>query len=364
MIIEKLSLGTGKLKVMIKDSIDIQGIVTTLGSRAFENAQPATQHAAVVDHILKADCEIIAKTTLHELAFGITGLNHHFGTPINPKYPELIPGGSSSGSAVAVAAQQADFTLGTDTGGSIRMPAACCGIYGLKPTFGRISRKGVYPATSSLDVVGPFTNTAAMLKTAMQIIDPTFNAHFNLDKPPTFACLDVEAHPEIWACIHDFLNVKNIQYTSVKSIYMTEAYRAGMRVINVETWSAYGALTATDQLGIDLQQRLIRAGKTTLEQLREAERIRDIFTQEINDLLDQYDVLLLPTLPNIPPKVIDAENTTAFLNLTALIRPFNLSGHPAISIPLETKDGFPVGMQLVAKHGEDEKLCAIAALLE
>lgn len=92
---------------------------------------------------------------MHELAFGITGINHAFGTPINPKYPELIPGGSSSGSAAAVAAKQADFTLGTDTGGSIRMPAACCGVFGLKPTFGRVSRKGVYPPSSSLDCVGP-----------------------------------------------------------------------------------------------------------------------------------------------------------------------------------------------------------------
>ena len=124
----------------------------------------------MVKNILKADCEIIGKTNLHELAFGITGINHAFGTPINPKYPELIPGGSSSGSAAAVAAKQADFTLGTDTGGSIRMPAACCGVYGLKPTFGRVSRKGVYPPSSSLDCVGPFANSVEMIEKPCKLL--------------------------------------------------------------------------------------------------------------------------------------------------------------------------------------------------
>ena len=107
---------------------------------------------------------------MHELAFGITGINHAFGTPINPKYPELIPGGSSSGSAAAVAAKQADFTLGTDTGGSIRMPAACCGVYGLKPTFGRVSREGVYPPSSSLDCVGPFANSVEMIEKPCKLL--------------------------------------------------------------------------------------------------------------------------------------------------------------------------------------------------
>ncbi len=147
-ISQSVQKGSGKLKVMVKDTIDIQGLKTIAGSRALLEVEPAHDDAEVVKNILKADCEIIGKTNLHELAFGITGINHAFGTPINPKYPELIPGGSSSGSAAAVAAKQADFTLGTDTGGSIRMPAACCGVFGLKPTFGRVSRQGVYRESS------------------------------------------------------------------------------------------------------------------------------------------------------------------------------------------------------------------------
>ena len=134
----------------------------------------ATKNAEVVERILAADCQITAKTNLHELAFGITGINPVFGTAINPQYPDLIPGGSSSGSAAAVAAGLADFTLGTDTGGSIRMPAACCGVYGFKPTFNRVSRQGIHPAMSSLDCVGPFAASVAMIETAMQIIDPSF----------------------------------------------------------------------------------------------------------------------------------------------------------------------------------------------
>ena len=125
-VAKDVHLGTGKLTVMVKDSIDIQGFRTVAGSKALEDSPAAEQNAVVVERILAADCQITAKTNLHELAFGITGINRAFGTPLNPKYPALIPGGSSSGSAAAISAKLADFTLGTDTGGSIRMPAACC----------------------------------------------------------------------------------------------------------------------------------------------------------------------------------------------------------------------------------------------
>ena len=362
-IAKELQLGSGKLTVMVKDSIDIKGFQTLAGSRALEKSEPAQHNATVIDLLLAHDCTIMAKTNLHELAFGITGINHAFGTAINPHYPDLIPGGSSSGSAAAVAAKLADFTLGTDTGGSIRMPAACCGVYGLKPTFGRVSRQGVHPAQSSLDCVGPFANSVEMIETAMQIIDPTFQTVDTLDHLPKIAYLNVNADCEIHECIENFLQKSNLSVTHVDVPSFQAAFQAGMHIINYENWQAYADLTQTGLIGADVQGRLLKAAETTVEQVQQAEQVKTQFTQEIDALLEQYDVLVLPTLPQFPPKVAEAENTVAFLNLTALVRPFNLSGHPAMNIPLHTTTGQPVGLQIVAKHHMDEKLCATAKLL-
>lgn len=361
-VAEKMQIGSGKFTVMVKDSIDIQGYKTKSGSRSLENSAVAQVHAQVIKNLLAHDCTITAKTNLHELAFGITGINHALGTPINPKYPELIPGGSSSGSAAAIAAHLADFTLGTDTGGSVRMPAACCGVYGLKPTFGRVSRKGVHPEHSSLDCVGPFANSVEMIETAMQFIDPSFHA-MTQDDLPQLAILNVQADVVVQDTIQDFLKKAQMQLPTVDIKTFNSAYDAGMQIINYENWQAYGELTKTGLIGADVQGRLLKAADTTLVQVKQAEKVKAQFTQEIDALLEKYDALLLPTLPQIPPRVIDAENTVAFLNLTALVRPFNLSGHPAITIPLETKQGLPVGLQIITKRSADEQLCAIAKFI-
>ncbi|WP_407305528.1 amidase [Acinetobacter sp.] len=362
-VAQKLSLGFGALKVMIKDSINIQGFKTLSGSHAFDDSQPAEKNAVIIDNILKSDCEITGKTNLHELAFGITGINKNFGTPLNPKYPKLIPGGSSSGSAAAIAAHLADFSIGTDTGGSVRMPAACCGVFGLKPTFGRVSHEGVCPEQSSLDCVGPFANSVEMIAIAMQIIDPTFKPAPLLEVAPKLACLDVPAESAVWQTIHHFLDTSNLATDKVHLENFEAAYDAGMQIINYENWQAYGHLTTTGKVGQDVNERLLKAAHTTFAQVENAEKIRSALTKDIDQLLEHYDALILPTLPSLPPHVADAENTVAFLNLTAFVRPFNLSGHPAISIPLETVDGLPVGLQIVTKRHSDEQLCAISQFI-
>ena len=143
------------MRVAIKDCIDVAGETTTAGSRALAARAPSARDAAVVARLRGAGCTIAGRVTMHELAYGVTGVNGWTGTPINPAYPHLVPGGSSSGSAAAVAAGLVDAAIGTDTGGSIRVPAACCGVVGFKPSFGRVSRDGLTPASSSLDCAGP-----------------------------------------------------------------------------------------------------------------------------------------------------------------------------------------------------------------
>ena len=168
-------LGTpGGLRVAVKECLGIEGLPTRAGSAAFEDAPPEQTHSAVVSALLSSGCQIIGTANMHELAFGMTGANGHTGTPLNPRWPDRIPGGSSSGSASLVAQGKVDFAVGTDTGGSVRQPACCCGVYGLKPTFGRLSRRGAVPVGSSLDCIGPFAATATMLTRAMAAMDPGF----------------------------------------------------------------------------------------------------------------------------------------------------------------------------------------------
>src|SRR5690349_3518190 len=153
-------------RVAVKDIIDVAGVPTTCGSRAVERtAAPAARDAACLAGVRAADARIVGKANLHELAMLPIGTNPWFGTPVNPLDPDLVPGGSSSGSAVAVATDEADVAIGSDTGGSVRVPSACCGTVGLKTTHGRISLEGVWPLAPSLDTVGPMALSVAGLVT-------------------------------------------------------------------------------------------------------------------------------------------------------------------------------------------------------
>ncbi|QIC62246.1 amidase [Acinetobacter schindleri] len=367
-IIKYLNIGNGDIKVVVKDTIDIEGTITTAASKAFEHNPKALVNAQVVTNILENNCRIVGKANLHELAFGVTGVNELTGTPINPHYPELIPGGSSSGSATAVAEKLCDFSIGTDTGGSIRLPAACCGIYGLKPTFGRVSRQGILPESSTLDCVGPFANEMTMLIQAMTIIDPTFSSEkllFNQNIKPRIGVLKVHADKFIWQSIEKLMNqVENIQFEEIELNLFQAAHEAGMTLISYENWQSFSYLIHTEKLGPDVYKRLTSSVNITLDQYKKAQEIQSQFKQELEQILQEFDAVLLPTLPIIPPKVSEITDSLKLLNLTAYVRPFNVSGHPAISIPLQTEQAEPVGLQLVSGLNQDEKLCAIAQLFE
>ena len=164
-------------RLAVKDCIDVEGLPTTVGCQLIaEQASPAARDAAVVAAARQAGARIVGKTNLAELCWSASGLNPWSGTPVNPADPQRIPGGSSSGSAVAVAAGEADVALGTDTGGSVRIPAACCGIAGLKTTWGRVPVDGVYPLAPSLDTVGPLGADVAAVELGMRLIEPGFAA--------------------------------------------------------------------------------------------------------------------------------------------------------------------------------------------
>ncbi|QPM90333.1 amidase [Pseudooceanicola algae] len=356
-----LDLGTpGGARVAVKECLAVAGLPTRAGSAAFEDAPPATDHAAVVQALLDSGAQIIGLANMHELAYGMTGANAHTGTPQNPLWPDRIPGGSSSGSAVLVAQGSVDFAIGTDTGGSIRQPACCCGVFGLKPSFARISRAGALPVGSSLDCIGPFAQNMAMLTRAMQMLDPDF-APETCDSPPALAMVQTEAEADIQAALDAALTGLG-DLPTVPLPGMEDAFAAGMTVIGAEIAAEFGALAASNAtLGADIRTRVLAARDITGAQLAEAEAIRTRFTDSFDAALLGRDALILPTLPMVPPTWEQAQDPAHVLPLTRFVRPFNLSGHPALTIPILTADGLPAGLQIVGHKGADARLCAVAS---
>ena len=362
-LVHALDLGTGPARVVVKDSIDIAGYPTRAGCAA----PPATRHAAIVERTLAAGYRLVGKANLHELAFGMSGLNAWTGTPENLRFPALIPGGSSSGSAAAVAAGLAEIGIGTDTGGSIRVPAACCGVYGLKPTFGRLDRRGVMPAHSSLDCVGPLSADLDTLVAFMAAVDPTFDATA-AGAPPRLRALDVDADPAIHAALAACLESAGMHSAGMDSTthplpLMGEAYAAAMALINRETYLACRPWLDSGRLGADVERRLRAAAETTDAEVREAEAVRRAFAAAVDRLLEAHTVLALPTLPHFPLTRAAAEGGQQDLTISALVRPFNLSGHPALSLPLAPDRDRPVSLQLVGRRGDDAGVCRAARYL-
>lgn len=350
-------------RVAVKDCLDIAGYRTGCGSAAFADAAPALRDAAVVKALRDGGCRIVGKTNMHELAYGVTGINAYAGTPVNPRFPERIVGGSSSGSAAAVAAGMVDFTIGTDTGGSIRMPAACCGIFGLKPTFGVISREGAIPATSSLDCIGPFARDMKRILEAMAIICPGFLA-VEEQAEPVVGRVVTTADADVEAAIDAALARAQVEWVTIELPSLRLAHQAGITIMAAEMASLFGHLVGSGKLGADIDARIAAGLQITAEQVAQAELVRMQFAAEVDAALARCDVLALPTLPSVPILVTDATDAKAALRLTELVRPFNLSGHPALTMPTLTAQGLPAGLQLVGAMGGDAALCAVASVVE
>ncbi|HDS1151167.1 TPA: amidase [Pluralibacter gergoviae] len=358
--VERFTLGGGSLRFAVKDTLDVAGFRTRAGCPALDDAPVAVAHARIVEALLAADCALTGKTRLHELAFGVTGINPWGGTPINPHYPALIPGGSSSGSAAVVAAGEVDFSLGTDTGGSVRMPAACCGVIGLKPGFGALSREGVMPAESSLDCVGLFTRDAGTLREVLTRL--AFPVGQPLGSAPDIAFIRA-ADPAIDTRLTAWLAERGIQPRVRTLAGLNDAHRAGLTLIARENWQAFRGLLADGRVSADVATR-IRAGEAvTAGECARAEQVRTAFRAEVDGLLEHTPLLALATLPELPPTLREARDPLSVVNLTRLVRPFNLSGHPALSLPAGEIAGRPVALQLVAQKGAEGLLVQAAEWL-
>lgn len=358
--VERFTLGEGDLRFAVKDTLDIAGYPTRAGCPALAANPAAEQHADVVATLLGQGCILTGKTTLHELAFGVTGINPWSGTPVNPRFPELIPGGSSSGSAAVVASGEVDFALGTDTGGSVRMPAACCGIPGLKPTYGTLSRAGVMPAHSSLDCVGIFARSPGVLRQVLTRLAIPVNAPLTtlpaIGFIPT-ATLDIDS------LLLNALAQRDLYPQQVALPLLGDAHRAGLTLISHENWQAFNPLLRDGRVSADVATR-IRAGESIdPDALNAAEAIRRQFTAQVDAQLAKTPLLALATLPELPPTLEEAQDPLTVVNLTRLVRPFNLSGHPALALPMGELRGRPVALQLVAAKGQEGLLVQAAEWL-
>lgn len=360
--ISRFTLGAGELTFAAKDTLDIAGHPTRAGSPVMQGALPASRHAAVIQRLLENGCRLLGKTTLHELAFGVTGINAWSGTPLNPHYPALIPGGSSSGSATVVAAGEVDFALGTDTGGSVRMPAACCGVVGLKPTWGRVSRDGVIPARSSLDCVGFFAREVATLRSALEKALGETAAQFPAQRGE-YGFISGLASAEIDRLILARLAQAGVELSAVTLPGFSEAHEAGLTIISQENWQAFHAIVDAPELAADVALRIRAGAEISPAQRQAAEQVRAAFTRAVDAQLARTPFILLPTLPALPPTLQEAADPLRVVNLTRLVRPFNLSGHPALTLPVGEIGQRPVALQIVGGKNREFALLSFAESL-
>jgi amidase len=361
--------GSG-LRVAVKDLIDMAGLPTTAGSRPVaDSALPAARDAACLAGLRAAiaagQARFAGKTNLHELAYGITGINTAFGTPVNPLDPRLMPGGSSSGSGAAVASGEADIAYGTDTGGSIRIPAACCGIAGLKTTWGRIPTDGVWPLAPGLDTVGPMARDIAGVAAGMALLEPGFTVA--ADVPRTVGVLAIDADPRITGAIDTALRTAEFRVLPVDVPGLDAIIAAAITLLDAQAWQANKDLAAVagDQLGSDVRDRLKVGSSITQAQVSAAKAVIARWRQTLDALWQQVDLLAAPTLLGFPPLLDEAH---LLWKLRALTSPVNVAGVPSLALPVPVQ-GRPAGpvpanVQLIGPRNSEERLLAAGAVLE
>jgi amidase len=350
-------------RLAVKDCIDVAGLPTTAGCPVVaEMAERAHTDAAVVASAREGGARIVGKTGLTELCWSASGINHWAGTPVNPRDPRRLPGGSSSGSAVAVATAEADVALGTDTGGSIRVPAACCGVVGLKTTHGRVPVKGVYPLAPSLDTVGPLGADVAAVELGMRLIEPAFRVP---DSPGPLVAGRIrvpaglgEADPAIEAAVDRALDAAGIAVTRVPGWDADAAVSAFGVIIDAEGFRSNAYLMSyLRQLSPDVQRNIERGARLTRADRLAAERTKEAVRAAFAALLADFPVLVLPTLLRQPPLVGEHG-----FPLTALTSAVNLAGLPALALPVPAPDGMLASMQVIGTT--EERVLAFGRVIE
>jgi aspartyl-tRNA(Asn)/glutamyl-tRNA(Gln) amidotransferase subunit A len=368
--------------ISIKDLLDIRGVPTTAASRV-RDGHIADRDAPAITHLAQGGAVFLGKTNLHEFAFGTTNEDSAFGPAHNPHDPTRSPGGSSGGSAASVAAGMALATIGTDTGGSIRIPAAACGVVGLKPTLGEISTDGVVPLSQTLDHVGPLAQTVADASLVYHALlgDPTktipaqMPVHgLRLAVPRPYFCdlLDDDVRQRFEEAL-ERLRMAGVRIDEIEIRHAADISPVYLH-IQLADASAYHAPmleTMPERYTAAVRLRLEMGRYLLAEDYVRALIGREVLKREVDAALAQHDALVIPTLP-IPAPPIGANTVrigssdvpirNAMLRLT---QPFNVTGHPAISMPCgRTPAGLPCALQLVGCRGQTDALLRVALACE
>lgn len=372
------------IPVSLKDLVDLKGIRTTAGSLV-RASHVATEDAVVTSRLRDAGAVFVGKTNLHEFAFGTTTEDSGFGTAHHPVDQSRSPGGSSGGSAIAIATGMSLGTVGTDTGGSIRIPAAICGIVGLKPGWGEISAAGVVPLSRQLDHVGPLAASVtdawlqyhAMLPanrqtTGVPAAAPLKGLRLGVPAGYLFDRLDADVERVVMSTL-DTLRRAGAVVTEVAIPHATEMAAIYLHLVlgDAAEYHARTLLSRPQDYTPNVRLRLEMARYVLAEDYVRAVRGKAVIAHEVDRALDGLDALVLPALP-IPAPLIGAATMPVKGGPEAVralmlrcTQPFNLSGHPAISIPCgHTHGGLPIGLQLAGHHGQTAALVQAALAAE
>jgi len=381
------------IPISIKDMFATRGVRTTAGSKVLADWVPDIDAAAVC-RLRAAGAISIGKTNMHEFAYGVTNDNPHYGPARDPWDPKKVPGGSSGGSGVAVAAAMGFASLGSDTGGSIRIPSALCGTVGLKPTYGRVTRQGAIPLAWSIDHVGPLAKSvedaAIMLQalagaeggddTAADAEVPDYRRELRkaisglrIGVPRAYFYENVD--PKILATVEAAIGElrrlhANVQEVEIPRLENCSAMEAHITLAEATSYHEKHLEAGADRYGPTVRVNL-EAGRYLLAtDYVKSQRARTLLSRLFADVFRKVDVLITPTLPAFPPVIGDVWVQSGGMRehvVDAFLRfciPFNLAGLPAISIPGGIQDGLPVGIQLAAGAFQESTLLRVAHALE
>ena len=351
-------LPTDGITLAVKDLFDTAGLTTTYGSVVFADHVPDRSAEAVV-RLEAAGYVDIGKTNLHEFAYGITSQNPHYGTVPNPAAPGRTAGGSSGGSAAALAAGLAEAALGTDSGGSIRIPAACCAVVGFKPTFGLVPLDGVFPLAPTFDHAGPMAPTVAACANLMEALVPGFEPADEETFSVGIAWLE-HCDPPVAARVRDAaaaLTPRSVDFPlmeGVGTMFMREVAEVH-RDLYDEHRDLYGA---------NVGSKVERCLAITDDEYERAVRQREDYRKRADAALAGFDLLLVPTLGFVPPPA-DVDELAVREAMIRFTLPFNALGWPALSLPVDTAEaGLPVSVQIVGRPGYDPLVLAAGRALE
>jgi amidase len=355
-----------------KDLFDIAGHVTGAGNPDWLALHaPAERTAPVVQALVEAGATMVGKTHTDELSRGIFGENAHYGTPINPKAPGRVPGGSSSGSAAAVAGGLVDFALGTDTGGSVRIPASFCGIFGIRPTHGRLPLEGMVGQAPSFDTVGWFARDAHLLARIGEVL---LAANLKSAPPPRHAIIATDAfaiaEPATAAALLPAAErIAALVGSSEKrplsrSVALSEWFAHQRAVQGREAWTTFGDWIDrhNPRFGFEISDNFLRGMRVDDAALAAGRQFQAARRAELKQMLAADTVVLLPTAP-FPAPLRGQRRSAMWAHRTAISTLTTICGTlgaPQLSLPIANVDGLPVGLSIMARPGGDEMLLAFA----